>query len=144
VYDYVAGRVDWLAAGLPSEGRDAAKPTAKDVARHDTPTCGLDDTIAEARERARSAGVDVCVVVNEATIVLGLLGAEQLELKDDVRASDAMRPGPSTFRPHVPIAEMAAYMQEHDLASAPITTSEGKLIGVLHRADAIHAAHEHP
>jgi predicted transcriptional regulator len=44
-----------------------------------------------------------------------------------------MEPGPSTFRPHVPVAEMSEYFAEHDLASAPITTSEGVLIGLLER-----------
>jgi Mg/Co/Ni transporter MgtE len=53
-----------------------------------------------------------------------------------------MRPGPSTFRPHVPIEEMAQFMHEHDLVSSPITSSDGRLIGLLRREDALRVAHE--
>ena len=51
-----------------------------------------------------------------------------------------MRPGPSTFRPYVPIKEMADYMVEHDLVSSPVTTSYGELIGLLLRSDAVEQA----
>jgi CBS domain-containing protein len=53
-----------------------------------------------------------------------------------------MRPGPSTFRPHVPIAEMAKFMATHDLPNVPVTTSAGELIGLLVREEAERAAHE--
>jgi predicted transcriptional regulator len=81
-------------------------------------------------------------VVNEARIVMGLLRAEQLGREGDLTAESAMRPGPSTFRPHVPIAEMAEVMAQHDLPNAPVTTSIGKLIGLLVREDVERAAHE--
>jgi len=48
-----------------------------------------------------------------------------------------MRPGPSTFRPYVSLHEMAHFMEEHDLESSPVTTSDGKLVGLLYRADAV-------
>jgi hypothetical protein len=51
-------------------------------------------------------------------------------------AESAMRLGPSTFRPLVPIAEMAEFMASHDLPNVPVTTSEGELIGLLVREDA--------
>ena len=35
---------------------------------------------------------------------------------------------------------MADYMVEHDLDSAPITTSDGKLVGVLFRSEAVRMA----
>ena len=50
---------------------------------------------------------------------------------------------PSTFRPHVPIGEMAEYMVAHDLPSSPITSSDGRLIGILRREDAVHEARAH-
>jgi predicted transcriptional regulator len=48
----------------------------------------------------------------------------------------------SAFRPHVPIAEMAHHLVDHDVDNAPITTSDGRLVGLLRRADALRAAHE--
>jgi hypothetical protein len=61
----VAGELDWLAAGLPTEGRNASRPRAGEVARRDAPTCRLDESIGEVRERVRAAGWNACVVVND-------------------------------------------------------------------------------
>lgn len=41
VYDYVPGKVDWFAAGLPKEGKLAEVPTVGEAARQDVPTCSL-------------------------------------------------------------------------------------------------------
>jgi CBS domain-containing protein len=143
VYDYPAGKSDWMAAGLPIEGEAAGRPTAGTVARRDVPVCRLDESLRDVRERVRAAGWDACVVVNEERIVLGLLRAAELGRQDDLTAEAAMRPGPSTYRPHVPIAEMAATMAKHDLPNAPVTTSAGKLIGLLVREDVERTAREH-
>jgi CBS domain-containing protein len=142
VHDYVHGKVDWLGAGLPSEGTNTERPNARDVARSDVPTCRLDERIGELRERVRDAGWDACVVVNEERIVFGLLRAPQLAKGSDEPVEEVMRPGPSTFRPNVPIEEMAMYMTEHDLESSPITTSDGRLVGLLRRDDAVRVALE--
>ena len=142
MFDYAAGKSDWIAAGLPTEGTAAARPTAATVARRDVPTCRLEDSFPDVRERVRAAGWDACVVVNEERIVMGLLRAEELGREGDVTAESAMRPGPSTFRPHVAIDEMAKFMATHDLPNVPVTTSAGELIGLLIREDAERAAHD--
>ena len=141
MYDYTAGKSDWMAAGLPTEGEAAGRPTAATVARRDVPMCHLEEPLRDVRERVRAAGWDACVVVNEERIVMGLLRAEQLGRDGDLTAESAMRPGPSTFRPNVPIAEMVAFMAKHDLPIAPVTTSAGELIGLLVREDVERAAH---
>ncbi|MFN2588685.1 MAG: CBS domain-containing protein [Actinomycetota bacterium] len=142
VYDYTDGKLDWLAAGLPVEGRNAHRPRAGDVARRDVPTCTVGESVDDVRERVERAGWDACVVVDEERVVFGLLRAEQLASDAGKLAGDVMRPGPSTFRPHVPIEEMAHYMVDHDLPSAPVTTSDGRLVGLLTVQDAAQAAHE--
>lgn len=106
------------------------------------PTCAAHEPIGEVRERVDAAGWDACVVVNEERVVSGLLREAELQAVSDGRVDQVMRPGPSTFRPHVPIEEMAAFMQQHDLASSPITTSDGRLVGLLRREDAIRVVHE--
>jgi CBS domain-containing protein len=141
VHDYVDGKLDWLAAGLPTEGANAAKPRAADVARRDVPTCRLDERLGDVRQRVRATGFDACVVTNDENIVFGLLRSKELDGSDDKRIEEVMRPGPSTFRPFVLIEEMARSMTEHDLANAPITTSDGRLVGLLLRDDAVAAAH---
>jgi CBS domain-containing protein len=127
---------------LPTEGTNAERPAARDVARRDVPTCRLDEPIGEVRERVRDAGWDACVVVNEERIVFGLLRDRELNQGTDEPVERFMRPGPSTFRPNVSIEEMAGYMTEHDLASSPITSSDGRLIGLLRKDDAVRVAHE--
>lgn len=144
MFDYTDGKLDWLAAGLPTEGTNAERPRAGDVARDDVPTCGSEEPIGDVRERVSAAGWDACVVVNEERVVFGLLRAEELAKGTDEPVSAVMRPGPSTFRPHVPIGEMAHYMIDHDLASSPITTSDGRLVGLLTVEDAARVAHEQP
>src|SRR5919108_546939 len=64
VYDYASGKQDWLAAGLPTEGRTASWPRAGTVAREDAPTCGLGERLGDVAERTAKAGWDVCVVAN--------------------------------------------------------------------------------
>ena len=141
VYDYVAGKLDWLAAGLPTEGTNAMRPRAADLARKDVPTGRPDEHLEDVRARVGAAGWDACVVVNEARVVLGLLRAAQLQGDPAARLEAVMRPGPSTFRPFVSIEEMARFMIEHTLESSPITTSDGRLVGLLRRDDAVRAAH---
>jgi Mg/Co/Ni transporter MgtE len=106
------------------------------------PTCRLDEPIGKVRERVRDAGWDACVVVNEERIVFGLLRERELDQGTDEPVERFMRPGPSTFSPNVPIEEMADYMTKHDLASSPITSSDGRLIGLLCKDDAVRVAHE--
>ena len=140
VYEYKAGKLDWLAAGLPTEGTNSDCPRAGDASRKDVVVSGLRDRLGDVRARAEAAGLDVAVVVDDGRVVLGLLRSKQLEMDPNLTAEQAMRPGPSTFRPYVAIKEMADYMVEHDLVSAPITTSDGKLVGVLMRSEAVRLA----
>ena len=138
----MAGELDWLAAGLPAEGRNASRPRAGEVARRDVPTCRLDESVGEVRARVRAAGWDACVVVNDQRVVLGLLRAGELERGQNEPVEQVMRPGPSTFRPHVPIEELAHFMIHHDMPTSPVTTSDGRLVGLLRREDAARVALE--
>ncbi len=139
VYDYTVGKLDWLAAGLPTEGTNASKPRAGTLARKDVPTCGLEERLGAVRERAHALGWDAAVVVNAERVVFGLLRAKELAGDGDRLISEAMRPGPSTFRPYVLADEMAKNMVDHKLESSPITTSDGKLVGLLLQKDVVDA-----
>lgn len=127
---------------MPTEGANAARPRAGTVARADVPTCGLDEELGAVSHRVQQAGWNACVVVNDERVVMGLLRVDELAGDPARRIERAMRPGPSTFRPHVAITEMAQYMADHDLDSSPVTTSDGRLVGLLRRADAEHAARQ--
>jgi CBS domain-containing protein len=140
VHEYKAGKLDWLAAGLPTEGENSRCPRAGEASREDVVVCGLKDRLGDVRGRAMQSGLEVAVVVDAERIVLGLLRSKQLEMDPTLPVEQAMRSGPSTFRPYVSTKEMADYLVEHSLDSAPITTSDGKLVGVLLKSDAIRLA----
>ncbi|HEX2053069.1 MAG TPA: CBS domain-containing protein [Actinomycetota bacterium] len=131
-----------MAAGLPFEGDVANGPTAGSIARPDVPTCRVDEKLADVRARVEEAGWDACLAVNEERVVLGLLRTDDLAGGAGSTVEEAMRPGPGTFRPHVPIDEMAEHLVEQDLESVPVTHSDGTLVGMLRREDAVHAAHQ--
>ncbi len=131
----MAGKLDWLAAGLPSEGTNAQRPRAGDLARKDVPTAGLKDRLGAVRDRVRALGWDSVVVVTDDRVVVGLLRSKELDRDPNLLIEQAMRPGPSTFRPFVAAHEMAHFMVEHKLESSPITTSDGRLVGLLLQKD---------
>ena len=128
-----------MAAGLPTEGTSALEPRAGGTARKDVPTCGLKDRLGDVRERVTAQGWDSAVVVNEQHVVLGLLRSKELAQDADLLIEQAMRPAPSTYRPFVSLHEMAHVMIEHKLANAPITTSDGRLVGLLSQKDVVGA-----
>jgi CBS domain-containing protein len=140
VFDYAAGKLDWMAAGLPTEGLNAAKTRAGNLARRDVPTCQLHERLGDVRERAQAAGWNAAVVVTDELVVVGLLRERELAGDVDRRVEAAMRPGPSTFRPYASVEELARFLAEKDLANCPITTSDGRLVGLVLREDVVAAA----
>jgi len=135
VYDYRTGKQDWRGAGLPTEGTLAQRPRLVDVVRRDVPTCSLGERLGDVRDRAIAAGWDACVVVSQDRVVLGLLRAEELQADPQFLVERVMRPGPSTYRPFVSVAEMRGTMIERSLESSPVTTSDGKLVGLVRKQD---------
>jgi CBS domain-containing protein len=136
VYDYVPGKVDWFAAGLPKEGKLAEVPTVGEAARRDVPTCSPEEKLGEARRRTDAAALDRCVVVNEERVVLGLLREKELGSDPEAAVEKAMRLGPATFRPDEPVEKVGRRMRDRGVSAVLVTTSDGKLIGVLYRGDA--------
>jgi CBS domain-containing protein len=135
VYDYVAGKADWFARGLPRAGRLADMPTIGDLARRDVPTCGPPDRVGDVRERARAGGWDLCVVVNERRIVLGRLRRRELDGDPAAAAGAVMEEGPTTYRPDRPAAETADYLAERRVAGILVTDPDGVLIGFFRPED---------
>jgi CBS domain-containing protein len=135
VYDYRTGKQDWMGAGLPTEGTNTQRPRLVDVVRRDVPTCSLGERLGDVRDRVAAAGWDACVVVSRERVVLGLLRAKELQADPELPVERAMRPGPSTYRPFVSVAEMRRTMIERNLANSPVTTSDGKLVGLVRRRD---------
>ncbi len=136
VFDYVAGKADWGAAGLPLEGKSGSATRVGAHARRDVPTCRLDEPLAEIRERVRRADWDTCFVIDEEGVVLGRLGRSALQSDDELSVEQAMTRGPSTIRPSARLNDVVARMRRQNLSNLPVTTSDGQLVGLLAREDA--------
>ena len=135
MYDYRTGILDWKTAGLPVEGTNAQVPRLVDVVRRDVPTCSLGERLGDVRDRAAAAGWDASVVVSSGRVVLGLLRAAELQRDPKLLVEQVMRPGPSTYRPFVSVAELRGIMSDRNLESSPVTTSDGRLVGLVRKQD---------
>jgi CBS domain-containing protein len=131
VYDYAAGKVDWMAAGLPTVRADTAEGRALDIADRNPPTCPPELPVAGAAQLAADAGWTSVVVVDDRRIVLGRLSAAGLAAAGDAVAEEAMEPGPSTVRAHEPLEPLLERMRRRRVAEMLVTTPEGRLLGVV-------------
>jgi CBS domain-containing protein len=133
--------MDWLANDLPHEGDDARATRAGDLARRDVPTCRLMDTFDIVTQRVQDRDPGVCVVVNPENVVLGQVRVADVgDVPADRTAEDVMEPAPDSYRPSAGTAEVLEYMESSDIASVLITTSDGRLIGLLTRSDLLRHA----
>lgn len=142
VYDYVPGKADWSASGLPTEGTMASSPTVGAAARGDVPTCTPEEKAKDAWERARKGGWDRCVVTNEERVVLGLLRERDPSPDPAASVERVMSNGPATFRPNEPVGKVAERMRKRGASAVLVTTSDGKLVGLVYQEDAERLADE--
>ena len=139
VYDYVAGKVDWFGAGLPGEGKATELTRIGALVDAEVPTCAMEDRVGDVR--GRLGPDDVCLVVNEERVVLGLVQGADLDGQSDDRSNDdravseVMQEGPSTLRPNVPAAVLAGQLEDGSFSWLVVTNPEGILIGILRASD---------
>lgn len=136
MHDYVGGKADWVAAGLPTEGPGSTTLRAGTVARRDVPTCLPDDTLATARSRMTDGGWDRCVVINDAHVVMGVVDEHVLADDETAAVETVMRLGPATVRTSEELAGLARRMHDRHVTSILVTDPEGRLIGVVLRDEA--------
>ncbi len=137
MFRYTNGKQDWFAAGLPCEGsRCIAFSRPGELARRDAPTCRRTELIGDIRDRVRTTDWDVCVVVNDERVVLGLLRDAELNTDPRMVAETVMEEGPPTFRASARLKNALGYMHRHAVDSVLVTTPDGQLLGVLRRDDA--------
>jgi Mg/Co/Ni transporter MgtE len=137
VYDYVEGKAEWLANGLPRDGETASVPYAGELVDPTPPTCALADTVADVSARLERARYGFCLVLNERRILLGRVRRSAIENADRAAtAQTVMEPGPSTVRFNSPARDLVQRLADQDLKTAIVTTPGGGLVGVFHREDA--------
>jgi predicted transcriptional regulator len=135
VYDYTAGKVDWLVRRRAVEGTRASEPTVGDLSRDDAITCRLSDRTAQVGERVTGSAYPFALVLSEGRVLLGRVATDVLEAHPDQSVEEVMEPGPSTVRPHKTAAGVADDLRHRDLRWGIVTTPEGELIGVVSRAE---------
>jgi hypothetical protein len=136
VYDFVPGKLAWLAMGWPREGTAAAVPNAGEVARRGTPTCALDDRVADVRATVLAAGREVCIVVSPEGIVQGRLRGRALQETPEATAEQVMELGPTTIRPSERLEPLVERMRRRGVATIVVSDLKGRLVGILYREDA--------
>jgi rhodanese-related sulfurtransferase len=134
VYRYTAGKADWLSAGFDTEGTEANKPRLKQILKRNVLTCAPRDRLGVIKNR-RPNPTDVCAVLNDRGIVLGLIEGEAWEQDPLKTAAEVMNPAPRTFRPNSDPVEVMKDMRKDDLDNALVTTSDGELLGFIQRRE---------
>ena len=122
MYDYVDGKSDWMAYGLPIEGADGPFLGGQ---LSEVPTCDAGATVADAR--AAIGDAEAVIIVTAEGLVVGEIDAEALpSLAAEAAVLDVMDPVPTTVRPSVTVAALA----EAGGGSRLVTTSAGRLLGL--------------
>jgi predicted transcriptional regulator len=136
VYDFVPGKAAWLAMGWPRAGTAVAVPNAGEVARRDTPTCALEDRVADVAATVVEAGREACIVVGPEGIVQGRLRGRALAGTPGATAEQAMELGPTTIRPSERLGPLVERMRRRGVATIVVSDLKGRLLGILYRQDA--------
>jgi CBS domain-containing protein len=142
LYEYSAGKTDWASAGLPLEGANGSQTRAGAHVRTDVQVCRLDDRLPDVCDRLDDSHWDTCFVLDERGVVLGRLGRRAIHGREDVSVEEAMTLGPSTIRPSARLSDMVEWMRSRNLTNLPVTTSDGRFVGLLTRQDAEGALRE--
>jgi CBS domain-containing protein len=135
VCDYTLGKVDWIAAGLPTVRAAQGSRRVLDAVRRDAPTCAPGAPAGPALQQARAQGWDRCVVIAGQGTVVGILRAGRVEATEQAPAADVMQPGPTTVRAREDLDATRQRMHDRHVAHLLVTTPDGTLIGVVDASD---------
>ncbi len=134
VYDYVDGKVDWMAHGSRTEGPGPHYALLGEVAdRSAVLTCRLGDRVGDVKDELESASHDYCVVLNNRDIVLGRLREKDVKGEPDEPVERVMEPGPTTVRPTESAKGLLERMRKRNVPAVIVTTKRGRLLGVASR-----------
>ena len=136
VYDYVGGKADWFAAGLPREGKLTSVPRAGDVARRDDVTCRPTDRTSDVIDRVRAAGKETCIVTTDAGIILGRVRLDLLTGDPREPVEEVMELGPTTTRADTILDSILELLTARSVESILVATSDGRFVGTRYRSDA--------
>jgi hypothetical protein len=122
VYDYVLGKVDWMAYGLPVEG---TRGPYVGSALIDVPTCRPEEPAATVGVRLGNEGR--AAVVTGRGVAVGLVDVHSLRhAPEGATVMDVMEIVPDTLRPSVLLEKL-----DDRVAGRLVTTPDGELLGAV-------------
>lgn len=132
VYDFVEGKMDWIAHGLPTEGKGPHFPLAGEVAdRGAVLACRVGDHVGDVAHQLDTVAHDYCVVLNDENVVLGRMRKKNVQGPSEARVEQVMEPGPTTVRPSEPAKGLLERMKKKNVPALIVTTNKGRLMGTV-------------
>lgn len=134
VYDFVGGKLEWLAHALAVEGSGPHHAVAGDVVDEYGAICGADASLDEIRTSLEANDAAFCVIVNDRRVVLGRVRSKVLT--DTSELGEVIEPGPATVQLTEPLGPLTERMGRAKVESILVTTAKGELLGVVQRSKA--------
>jgi hypothetical protein len=134
VFDFVGGKLEWLAHALPVEGTGPHHAVAGDVVGGHVATCRPDASREEVLAILDRVSAPSCVIVNEHWVVLGRV--RRSRLADASTPGDVVEPGPATVQLTEPLGPLTERMRRANVASILVTDPKGVLLGMMRRSAA--------
>src|SRR6516162_7202208 len=133
VYDYAAGKTDWIAADLPFEGTASM---AGLFTRRGVATVAERTPAGEALRLLDAQGFGPVLVLNQAGVVMGAAYRNILaSAPGEAETGTVMRFGVSTVRPSEDAAALAHRMSHAEVTRTVVTRSDGTLVGLFFAGD---------
>jgi rhodanese-related sulfurtransferase len=127
VWDFAAGKMAWMASGLPVEGTGSSEGRALAQAEA-VQTCDLADDLATVEKKLDVYGE--CVVLDGEGVVLGVLRRTDGDNRShDTVVLDVMDASPRTVRPSAPWRQVAELFEDGEESSVLVTSLTGHFIG---------------
>ena len=136
VYDFVGGKADWIAHGLPLEGEGPHYPLVGEAARRDiVHECRLGSHVGDSRNAVAESGQPYCVVLNDHDILMGRLRRKHLRGGDEGVVESVMETGPTTVRATESATALLKRMEARDVPAVLVTTAKGKFVGIARKPE---------
>ncbi|GLZ02703.1 hypothetical protein Acsp03_01700 [Actinomadura sp. NBRC 104412] len=129
VYDYAAGKLDWLSADLPYEGH--AELVSR-VVRRDPVVAAPEDRMGEVADRVLADPAGVALVVDASGVVQGVIGERELAgAPDEAPAERFMNPAVPTVRPSEDAADLMRRADRAGLHEIVVTRPDATPVGIV-------------